>query len=226
MKHLVLLIFALLTSNSAIADKKLPKHIDPLNYLNRKEIVKQKISQVSTTISFYDHDNPNFDKSMSEEEIENLMTSCFKQLVRFDKNGNIVGHTIQRIGSWVVYQYDEHNNITRFGWQDKGDGTLERADSKPKELLDTQLQYEEKLSSKVKFLTPHESTIVDSCSNVDGVYLIYDGVIESGLPKQAKAKLLSNAKLMFEREEFQSPEMLYIYFEYSYGNYVDLDWGD
>ncbi|MCW8880127.1 MAG: hypothetical protein OQJ89_03755 [Kangiellaceae bacterium] len=226
MKHFLLLFFVTFITNPAEADGNLPAVFNALNYLDREEIVSRKISQVTLTISLYDHDNPNFDESMSEEEIEDVVTSCFKLLNRFDMKGNLVGHTIQRVGSWVVYQYDDYNNITRFGWWNKSDGTLKLAAKDPKDLLDTQRQYEKDLSRKSQLLRPHESTIVDNCSSVDGIYLIHDGIFESGLPKQAKAKLLRNAKVMFKREEFRSPEMLYIYFEYEADNYLELNWGE
>ena len=65
------------------------------------------------------------------------------------------------------------------------------------------------------------SVAIDS---FDGVYLINNGEYKNGLPLKAKAKLLRHAELIFKPGHQSSHKELFIYFDYEFDNYVDLDW--
>ena len=230
MRSLVITLLVLLAVGSSwesIGDgrEELPPYLDELDYLDRDLIVKGKISKLTLTISSFDRDNPVFDESLSEEQIEDIKTSCAVHLTRFDKKGNLTGHKLRRVSSWVVYKYNDSNKITQGGWENKRDGTLRLWEKTSADLLNIQTQHETRLKSKVRLDSPHEKTIVDICSSFDGVYLISSGEYKNGLPLKAKAKLLRHAEMIFKQGHESSHKELFIYFDYEFDNYVDLDWG-
>jgi len=220
------MLFAAGSSWHSIGDEReeLPPYLDALNYLDRELIVERKISKLTLTISSYDHDNTVFDESLSEEQIEDIKTSCAVHLTRFDKKGNLTGYKLKRVSSWVVYKYDDKNRILEGGWQDKRDRSLKVWPKDTEDLLNTQTLYEAQLGSKSRIDSHHERTIQDVCSSYDGIYTINEGTYENGLPQKAKARLIRNAGLIFKRKEFQSPKELFIYLDYEFDNYVDLNW--
>ena len=222
--YIYLLLLIPFAVNSEQSSENLPDWFNELTYLNGEDIVERRISQVTLTISQFDRDNPNFDDSLSKEQIEDLKHTCIKRLKRFDNRGNLVGDTMIRTGSWVVYQYDNFNNLIQLAHQNKADGTLDIFENDPKSILDSELRHKALLKQKLSLIKPHERLIVDSCASIDGIYLVQGENSERGLPLKAKAKLIKNGNKVFNDKYYRSAETLYIYFEYEFDNYYELEW--
>ncbi|MDH5325558.1 MAG: hypothetical protein OEZ68_02710 [Gammaproteobacteria bacterium] len=181
-----------------------------LEYVDSELIIKHNLAEVSSSI---------FNKAKNELN-DTGSGSCVGTTYRFDLQGQLVSTHLNRLNGYWQSLY-ENGRLVDYAFVNSDTGEVQKQSEKldpnkfKKQLQMMRKVLEQTMSNKLAIAGNHKRYFYDPCFNLDGLYQME--LVESGPygPKYAKAYLIKKGK------NPQSPEILYIYFDYKQQQVAD-----
>jgi len=207
-------LFLFSISVNAKIDEKIAPRFSVFDYFDRNILVSSKISEITMTIHIAE------EYSISSEEDDH---SCIVYSYKFDKKGNLISETLNRVGTDYGYVYDENNKMYDWTWRDKSSGEKtsfrEELKGNPDEFKKRLKEHEDRnsklVASSITYTAKSIKTISDICFSLDAEYEVIHTETSGNLPAKARANKVRDLERIMKKGH-KSAGVLYIYYDYKY----------